>query len=253
MSKASGAFSAAGQTVVLDVREANSAAVHLVGGGVAATGIGLVFEATLDAVTPGDAASEAAAKWFRVEGTRTQGSTIEDAPTNIGLAIGAALTYAWKLNVTSYAAVRVRCSARTAGDVVATIIGTRFPTEPAPTVRGSMTANPPTGTKHRLKTAASTNLANLVNSPCNLDVLTISNPTATPAFLKLYDKATAPVIGTDVPELIVPIPANSFQAIPFPNTGHRFAAGLGHAVVAGGAEADATATVAGIIVSLTRH
>lgn len=254
MAKASGALSAAGNSVVLDVREANAAIAHLVGGGVNATGISVVFEGTLDNV---GAVGEANAKWFAVDAARTAGNVAEAGPTALALNVGVALAYGWKIGTVGIAYLRARMTARTAGDVVATLVGTRFPVEGAPVNRAvpptSVTATPPTGTKHRIKSAASTNLANLVNAACNLDELSLSNPTATAAYLKLYDKATAPVIGTDVPEVIIPIPANSFQQIPFPNTGKRFAAGLGHAITGAIAEADATAAVAGVIVSLTRH
>ena len=44
-------------------------------------------------------------------------------------------------------------------------------------------------------------------------VLTASNPTATAAYLKLYNKASAPTVGTDVPVLTITLPKDE-RALP---------------------------------------
>lgn len=251
MAKASGALGAAGNSVVLDVREANAALAHLVGGTVNATGVAIAIEGTLDNLP--DVGGEAGAKWFGIDAARTAGNVAE-GPTVTGLAlnIGVALAYGWKINTVGIAYVRIRVTAITGGNVVATIIGTRFPAEAAPVRPTTVATTPPTGTSHNVVTTASTNFASLVTTGCNLDELTASNPTATPAFVKVYNKATAPTT-SDVPILTVPVPANSVVAIPFGPYGKRIATGLGIGVTGAIAANDATSAPVGVVVNLTRH
>ncbi len=119
---------------------------------------------------------------------------------------------------------------------------------------GTWTVGPPTGTQFSRITDASTNRVLIVGAAANVDVILVSNPTATAAWLKVYDKVSAPAVGdTTLLRAIIPIPANSFQSIPFPNSGLRLSAGFGIAVTANQAASDDTATVAGIIISGTRR
>jgi hypothetical protein len=70
------------------------------------------------------------------------------------------------------------------------------------------------------------------------------------AFVKLYNKATAPTVGTDVPLMIIPVPAavggvpGVAQISPGFN-GYRFALGLGIAITGAVADTDTTAVAAG--------
>lgn len=72
---------------------------------------------------------------------------------------------------------------------------------------------------------------------------------AAPAYLKLYDKATAPTCGTDTPvkRLIIPAAATAAngaaQHIGFP-AGVRFQIGIGYCVTTGIADADTGAPAA---------
>lgn len=72
---------------------------------------------------------------------------------------------------------------------------------------------------------------------------------AAPAYLKLYDKATAPTCGTDTPVKRLIIPAASTAANgedashPFP-FGIRFELGIGYCVTTGIADNDTTAPAA---------
>ena len=59
-----------------------------------------------------------------------------------------------------------------------------------------------------------------------------SNIGASPAYVKLYNKATAPVVGTDIPDMIIPVPAAAagvpgIAMLPIGFAGFRFALGLG--------------------------
>ena len=62
-----------------------------------------------------------------------------------------------------------------------------------------------------------------------------TNEGASYAYVKLYNKATAPTVGTDVPEMIIPIPPAAagvpgVYALPMGFHGFRFALGLGIAI-----------------------
>jgi hypothetical protein len=113
----------------------------------------------------------------------------------------------------------------------------------------------PPGTKYNLVTAATTNAAVIKATAGNMYHILISNPTATAAFVKLYDKATAPTVGTDVPVVTIPIgaagTANAFVAVPLSYPGQRFTAGIGIAVTAAAVATDTAVTVAGIQIAAT--
>lgn len=123
------------------------------------------------------------------------------------------------------------------------------------TSAGTTTATPANGTTYNLVTAASNNLAAIKATAGNLYEITVSNPTATPAYIKLYNKATAPVVASDVPVLTIAIPATAAgvgeKSFNFGAIGKRFATGIAIAVVGGAGATDATNAVAGIQVNAT--
>jgi hypothetical protein len=105
---------------------------------------------------------------------------------------------------------------------------------------------------------ASTNGALILTGTSGLQALYATNIGATAAFVKLYNKATAPTVGTDVPEMVIPVPAavagvpGVVQIIPGFN-GYRFALGLGIAITGAVADSDTTAVAAGQVkVKLSR-
>lgn len=118
-------------------------------------------------------------------------------------------------------------------------------------LRVAATATPISGTGFTVVTTASTNASNKKASAGNLFEITVSNPTATAAFLKLYNKATTPTVGTDVPILTLSIPANSAGVYAFGFLGKRFEIGISMAVTPLITVADTTNAVAGIQISGT--
>jgi hypothetical protein len=70
------------------------------------------------------------------------------------------------------------------------------------------------------------------------------NDGAAEAYLKIYNKATAPTVGTDTPVLVIPIPAGSAANVEF-TQGIAFATGIATALTTGFADADTTAVAAG--------
>ena len=103
-----------------------------------------------------------------------------------------------------------------------------------------------------LVTAATTNGALVAAGERTLYEITAFNPTATPAFLKLYNKATAPTVGTDIPLVTIPLPAGEFVAVDFGSQGKDFKLGIGRAVTGAAIATDTTATLVGIQISGTR-
>jgi hypothetical protein len=113
-------------------------------------------------------------------------------------------------------------------------------------------------TPYFVNSAATTNGALILTGTSGLQAFYATNIGATAAFVKLYNKATAPTVGTDVPEMIITVPAavagvpGTVEVSPGFN-GYRFALGLGIAITGGVADADTTAVAAGQVkVKLSR-
>lgn len=129
----------------------------------------------------------------------------------------------------------------TIGTLPATPVGTNEIGRVLPAV-------PPT--TYFVNSAASTNGALILTGTSGLAVLWATNIGATPAFVKLYNKATAPTVGTDVPEMIIPVPAvvSGVPGVANPDLGfigQRFPLGLGIAITGGVLDSDTTAVAAG--------
>lgn len=124
---------------------------------------------------------------------------------------------------------------------------------PSTAVTGTVTATvmPPVPvTSYYLNSLAGTNIGVIVATTSGVSTLYCTNSGSTPVFVKLYNKSTAPVLATDIPEMIIPIPAavDGYPGIASPNIGFiglRFALGLGIAITGGLADNDTTAVAAG--------
>lgn len=114
---------------------------------------------------------------------------------------------------------------------------------------GAVTVTPVTATAYSVVTTASTNGANIKNAAGTLYEVTVSNVTATPIFVKFYNKASAPTVGTDVPILTIPAAANSVVAVPLGPVGKRFSTGIAIAATGVITAADATNAVALVQIS----
>lgn len=98
--------------------------------------------------------------------------------------------------------------------------------------------------------AASTNATSVKGSAGQLYGLYVSNINAAVRYLKLYNKASAPTVGTDTPVLVFAIPGNTAGAgftIEFTN-GVAFGTGIAFALTTGVATADTGAVAANEIV-----
>lgn len=105
-------------------------------------------------------------------------------------------------------------------------------------------------TPSKVISAASTNATSVKGSAGQVYTILVTNTNAAVRYLKLYDKATAPTVGTDVPKWTIPIPGNTAGAgvaIDISN-GLAFAVGIGLALTTGVADADTGAVAANEIV-----
>src|SRR6185437_14304635 len=90
--------------------------------------------------------------------------------------------------------------------------------------------------------AATTNATSVKASAGSLGVVVCSN-VSTVAYLKLYNKASAPTVGTDTPVFVVPIPGNAAGAgasVAIP-AGLSFSTGIAFAITGLPADTDTTA------------
>jgi hypothetical protein len=110
---------------------------------------------------------------------------------------------------------------------------------------------PVPATPYFVNSLATTNGALIITGTSGLQSFHATNIGATAAYVKLYNKATAPTVGTDVPEMIIPVPA-AVSGVPGVSPtltpayiGHRFPLGLGIAITGAAADSDTTAVAAG--------
>lgn len=251
-----------GNTLVVNVSDTMNLTLHVKNVGTTTMSAGtFVFETSLDSTNGTDGT------WFAVQAVRTNSTTVESTVVLTGLASNIGTLYAWEVSVNGLNWFRVRCTVATTANSIAQWMAQRsdYATEPNPVVQisgtvpvsgsvttsGTTTNTPATGTNHVLTTAATTNIAVIKAAAGNLCETTISNVTATPVYVKLYNKATAPVLTTDVPVVTIPVPANSMNSFNFGTIGKRFTLGIGISVTGAIGATDTTNAVVGVQINST--
>jgi hypothetical protein len=100
----------------------------------------------------------------------------------------------------------------------------------------------------RLNSAASTNATSVTTASSTVYRIVASNSNAAVRYLKLYDLAVAPNVGTDIPILSIPLPAVGMADVDFGvEDGIRFQNGLAFALTTGAADNNSSAVAAGEI------
>ena len=222
-----------GQTVEFDVVDAVTAVI-------AATGtygsVAIAFEATINGTN-----------WFAVMGVQTDAATFATASGTLSNT-----ARAWEFGVSGFAKIRVRATAYTSGTMTITCGRSTLGYDPAGMnqvaiasgnvgVSGKTTGG---AIAARHISAATTNATALKTSAGTLYGGRAFNSGAAACFLKFYNKASAPTVGTDVPVYVVGIPQGQSVDLGIANDiGLAFSLGIAFAITAGAADAD-TAAVA---------
>lgn len=187
--------------------------------------------------------------WVNITGS----NSVQNAATGAYLASGNITANGiYQVDVAGMAAARVITTAYTSGTITgATAIGqapgpVSIEGVPAVTVSGTATVTPTSATNYNAVTTASTNAASVKSSAGNVFEITVSNPTATAIYVKLYNKASAPTVGTDVPILTIPVAAGTTVAMQFGALGKRLGTGIAIAATAAAAATDTAVAVAGV-------
>jgi hypothetical protein len=108
-------------------------------------------------------------------------------------------------------------------------------------------------TYQKFISATTTNATALTSVPANISILHMENSGDGVRYVKFYNKASAPVVGTDVPLITIGIPAVSSSSFTLPAlVGIDFSIGISFAITLGAADGDATpltvtANVTGLI------
>lgn len=216
----------------IDARHFNTASVHLTG-----TWAGtVIFEGSNDGTN-----------WLPSAGININAGAIVSSVTSSGVLINVPLCFKY---------FRVRCSAYTSGTIVARVNLTtalsstlmsqaQITPAPATTIGSSAFAH--------IMSTASTNATLVKASAGNVASFAVGNNGAAVAYFKLYNKASAPTVGTDTPVATILIPINGTVVYPFAPFGAAFTTGISYAITAGAAVADTTAVAAAQVVGTINY
>ena len=108
---------------------------------------------------------------------------------------------------------------------------------------------PSASTNVLLSAAATTNGTSVKATAGAIKSIQGYNAKTAAVFLKFYNKASAPTVGTDTPVKTLYVPASSAFVFDFP-AGYVFSTGIAYALTGAAALADTTALVAGDILCL---
>lgn len=232
-----GSITANAQSLAFDTSRVSNVVLHCSGTFSAVT---CVFEASIDSTNGTDG------NWFSVQAARSSANTIE---TTTG-SLSAAPAYSWELSVNAYRWLRIRSTTYTSGIMNWSVQAGLLATEPVPaipshSVTGSITNIPSTSqgasTLHHLISAATTNATSVKTSAGVINDIMVSNASASAKYFKLYNKASAPTVGTDMPVKTILVPAGSTICIGCGPFGIRLTTGIAYALTGGIAVADTTA------------
>lgn len=250
-----GSITANAQTVALNVDRASNVTISLVA--TSLVGHNATFEYSNNSTNGADG------NWYGIQVVRSNANTVETA-TGV---LAATPVYGWEASVNAYKWVRVRATAHTSGTAAYLIKQGTYATEPIPAVQvtgtqpvsgsltsaGTTTNTPATPTASAVNSAATTNATSVKSSAGTAYSVTASNTGAAAAFVKLYNKASAPTVGTDVPVLTIPVPAGGVVNINLGSMGHRFTTGIALAITNLAADSDTTAVAASQVKVLTAY
>lgn len=237
------------EAMPVDVSQAGTLVIHVKNYGTVALLAGaFAFEGSIDSTNGTDGT------WFPVQMARTSDGTVETSSGTLAIGVGAGNTYAWEGAVAGLKWFRVRTTTGVTASSIAYWSAFRSSKvqEAAPAIQPHGVF-PSSSSASQIVTTASVNALLIKSIGAAVGELSVYNPTATAFYVKLYNKNALPVPANDSALVMaqVAVAANSGQVVNFGSMGKRFPAGLGLAVTGAAALADATASVAGGLVSLT--
>jgi len=191
--------------------------------------------------------------WVDLYGSRSDSATVEKATGNLSTSPA----YSWDLSVANYSFIKITATGGTFGTATFVCVKFEDASETMPTVQiagtstvsisgtPAVTATPATPTTYSLNSAATTNAVSVKAAAGTLLLASISNQNAAVRVLKVYNMASAPTVGTDIPVLSFIMPASSTQVFGFGALGQRFSTGIAIATTTGVADSVTTAVAVG--------
>lgn len=95
---------------------------------------------------------------------------------------------------------------------------------------------------HTKDSVGSNNATSLKDSPGTIAEISIINNAAYPVYLKLFNKASAPTVGTDIAYRVIAVAASSHAVVNYDN-GAYFSTGIAYAITKSIAYNDNTAVL----------
>jgi hypothetical protein len=241
-----GNITANAQTVFCDVSRASNVMIAMVA--TSLVGHNSTFEGSIDSTNGTDG------NWFGIQVIRSNANTIE-LVTGV---LAATPAYAWEASVNGLSFIRVRATAHTSGTAAWKFQRGSYATEPIPgaqisgtqpvsgtlTSAGTTTNTPVTPTTTFTNSVATTNATSIKATAGTLWSIVVSNVNAAARFVKVYNLATAPTVGTSVPAFTIAVPANGTVTVSGGANGIRFATGISLAITVGAADSDTAAVAA---------
>ena len=258
-------LSAVGQYLIINVSDASSAIIEMTT--TALSGHNVTFEVSNDAKEGASGLWDGVSgSWRVILGQRTNAPSVLESATGV---LAATPIYSWMLPVGGFKYLRIRVTAHTSGSatwsVTATDAAMTFNAAAPPSAVtlnagasvigdvGGVTRSTTGGlaTVSRLaSSAASTNATVAKSSAGRLYKIRAFNNTANPLFLKIYNKATTPTVGTDTPIATLVLPSKVTYDLDFDLIGLYCSLGISYAITANVADNDTTAIAAGDVVGL---
>lgn len=210
--------------------------------------------------------------WYTAQAQRTNAATIETGAATLATTP----VYGWMVPVSGWRFFRVRATAHTSGSALWVLLAERGANSMSPntgttTVSGTVTVNAlPAGTNligdvgnqvrattgglstvsKLASAAATTNATSVKASAGRLYKIRGYNAAAAVRYLKIYNKASAPTVGTDVPVVTIALKATDAFDVDFVNIGQFFATGIAYALTTGAADNDTGALTAADVTGL---
>jgi hypothetical protein len=102
-------------------------------------------------------------------------------------------------------------------------------------------------TKYKYVATASTNANFIKAAPGSIKSITFVNMTASAKFVRIYDKASAPVPASDIPDFTVSVPVSAGSNPPYTwgTSGYTMTNGIAFDITGAIGDTDTTATAAG--------